>query len=150
MLQVTRAVFVLVPEGTVLQNGGKVLDGIEREGEMVIRVAQGHASHVLCQQMDAAHEHIVGNGLWAQEWDGDEGRLARCAEAPQRHVATASVTLVPADRLPAGKACMAIERDGEFCWLIAEGHMSELARQEFETLLRFIVGNGLWIQRWRD
>lgn len=149
MSQLTREVFVLVPEGTVLHNGGKVVDAVEREGEITFRVVQGNASRVLCEQLDAEFGHIIGNGLWTQQWDGDEGRLARCAEAPERRIATVSVTFVPADRLPSGKACMPLERDGAVCWLIAEGHMSELARQEFEALLQFIVGNGLWIQRWR-
>ncbi|MFI9200221.1 hypothetical protein [Streptomyces sp. NPDC053048] len=43
---------------------------MERAGEFVWLIRQGLMAPELIDEMNRRLEHIVGNGLWEQKWDG--------------------------------------------------------------------------------
>ncbi|MFI9235832.1 hypothetical protein [Streptomyces sp. NPDC053079] len=49
---------------------GEVAMPVERAGEFVMLVRRGHMSPEAVAEINKQLEHIVGDGLWEQRWDG--------------------------------------------------------------------------------
>ena len=68
--------------------------------------------------------------------------------APAR--AAVRVEFVPAEKMPDGCRVVPLEVDGALVWGVLEHEMTEGLRAEFNELLDYIVGCGLWRQHWAD
>ncbi|MFG3140801.1 hypothetical protein ACGFZA_31920 [Streptomyces sp. NPDC048211] len=62
--------------------------------------------------------------------------------------ATAHIELV--DYLPGGRTVYPVEIEGELCWLVLRGEMSDRAVAEMNEYLVHITGQRLWEQKWAD
>ncbi|MEU5426930.1 hypothetical protein AB0H73_15180 [Streptomyces olivoreticuli] len=49
---------------------GEIVMPMERDGEFVMLVRAGHMSPEAVAAINKQLEHIVGDGLWVQKWDG--------------------------------------------------------------------------------
>ncbi|MGG7572568.1 hypothetical protein [Streptomyces sirii] len=117
----------------------------EEPGLVVATFRPGHASEILCKQLNRVCKHIFRSGLWAQRWGADES-----AEPSEHTLLTIRFELLPADKFPEVLVCLPWERPGEFVWLIRRPHMSPQAIDEANAHLRKAVRAGLWVQRWEE
>lgn len=51
--------------------GGRAIVPAERQGKFVWLVAEGHISQQCFDEMKEYLQHIVGTGMWSQNWDGE-------------------------------------------------------------------------------
>ncbi|PJN40748.1 hypothetical protein CG747_10425 [Streptomyces sp. CB02959] len=124
---------------------GRVLLLTQEPGLVVGTYRPGHASEILCEQLNSVCRHIFRHGLWAQRWGADEG-----TEPSEHALLKVRFEIRPADAFPKDLVCLPQERPGEFVWLIREHHMSQQACDETNEHLRRAVKAGLWVQRWEE
>lgn len=62
--------------------------------------------------------------------------------------ATAHIELV--DYLPGDRTVYPVEIEGELCWLVLRGEMSDRLCGEMNEYLTHITGCGMWRQNWAD
>lgn len=72
---------------------------------------------------------------------GSEGQ----ATTPQ-----VEIIIVPASKMPDSLDVVPVEVPGHVYWLFRDGHISASARDEFNSIVRHMVANGLWGQCWPD
>jgi hypothetical protein len=60
-----------IVSGADMPTGCDVLP-VEKRGELIWFVREGHMSPSVCAEINRALTHIIGTGLWKQDWDGPE------------------------------------------------------------------------------
>ncbi|MFJ3536992.1 hypothetical protein ACIPQA_16165 [Streptomyces sp. NPDC090109] len=75
----------------------------------------------------------------------DEGT----ASQESRKRPSVRIELVPKERMPDGRLVVPVEVDGALVWAVTEGTvMGEELQTQFNDLLSYVVGCGLWGQNW--
>lgn len=144
--EVTEVRYELAPDS---QLAAEVVCAIhESAGWAIVRIRHGHATVALCESLNTMHELIHKHGYWIQDWDESSDRSSSPAQGLA--IAEARWVSVPSPSLPEGVICLPAERAGSFTWFIREGHASPRLIEEMNGLLRRVVGDGLWRQRWTD
>lgn len=130
---------------------GKLVEITETPGTAVTRIVRGGASQDFVDYMTETHKYILSEAAnrWVQVWVPGQPRL----ELPAQGLGIAEARwelLTPATEslLPAPGIAVPVERPGGFAWLIRPPHVQPAVVAEFTALLRRLVGDGLWRQRW--
>ncbi|MFF7851867.1 hypothetical protein ACFZDF_30410 [Streptomyces sp. NPDC007910] len=59
------------------------------------------------------------------------------------------IELVPEEKMPDGRLVVPVEVDGALVWAVTEGAvMGEELQTQFNQLLDYVIGCGLWGQNW--
>ncbi|MFE5895876.1 hypothetical protein ACFQ67_00345 [Streptomyces sp. NPDC056488] len=78
----------------------------------------------------------------------DEGTAKQEEEKGKRRP-IARIELVSKDRMPDGRLVVPVEIDGALVWAVTEGAvMDEELQIQFNRLLEYVTGCGLWGQNW--
>lgn len=75
----------------------------------------------------------------------DEG-TAKHEQREQRP--SVRIQLVPKEEMPDGCRVVPVEVDGALVWAVDDEEMGEGLRDEFNRLLDYMIGCGLWGQNW--
>jgi hypothetical protein len=129
---------------------GQLIDVTTAPGKVIVRLAEGHHTPELRDQLQRFHDIIFEEGRWLQ-------RVPDGASHPQAHKANQDedddqeppvgrYEIVPPGVLPKGYVCYPVETRGEFIWQVIEGHMTTGLRDQFNAWLRQVLGGGDWIQ----
>lgn len=106
-----------------------------------------HVRQPLLWELNWLTRHMVGYGLWRQNWDQSD----RTRQPPEGlSVAVSCWEIVPADELPRDCCVFPLEEEGSSVWLIRSGSCTAAFVDEMNRMLDRIAGDGLWLQEWSD
>ncbi|MZE53772.1 hypothetical protein GTY86_35795 [Streptomyces sp. SID5770] len=76
----------------------------------------------------------------------DEGTAKQEEKGKRRP--SVRIELVPEEKMPDGRLVVPVEVDGALVWAVNERKMGEELQMQFNELLDYLIGCGLWGQNW--
>ncbi|WP_236241187.1 hypothetical protein [Streptomyces sp. CC228A] len=136
MYQVTKAVYRFAEHDDEIPPG-HVVTILDTPGIATVVVRPGHARQRLLDALAREQTAILETGEWMRQSPGD-------TDEPAPTVHSARWELVPAHKLPDGRLCLPVERNGEHVWLIRDGEASPELVAEMTERLTALVRAGVW------
>jgi hypothetical protein len=117
--------------------------------DIVTTCRRGEITAELIRDLNAAKLAIMDPGIWGVRPGAilPDRLLAAPADNPEAARAMYEIVTPDDKLLQPGRLCACYERPGLVLWLVAEGHMTELFRDQINEWLRIIVGGGLLLRQ---